>query len=326
MDAALQHSAVLSRSAVRSRVFLGDFAERGAPVLFSGVAHSVERDNILAVPVRGCFTASLPSPVQVLRGNPSSYSANPSKPVEQLQIAGDKAHLVTAVQARNNARILVSGSLDLFSNDFFRARDSRTGEMVGNEAFCSELSKWVFAERGVLRFSDIRHHTAEGSPPDIILHEKDRPDLPHTLYPDPELTRNSLVYRIKDDIVYSMLVEELEGNQWRPFRADDMQMEFVMLDPYVRKTMTADASGRFTARFIAPDDYGIFKFRVLYRRMGYSVLHAETKVSIRPFKHNEYERFLFTALPYYCSAFSCMTAFFVFSIYFLYSEEKKTSN
>ena len=243
--------------------------------------------------------------------------------MESLPLAGEKAQLVTAVQARNNARILVSGSLDLFSNAFFRSKDSKTGAVVGNEVFCAELSKWVFAERGVLRFSDIRHHTAAGSPPDIILHEKDRPDLPHTLYPDPELTRNSLVYRIKDDIIYSMKVEEFENGQWRPFSAEDMQMEFVMLDPYVRKTMVADDKGRFTARFTAPDDYGIFKFRVLYRRSGYSVLHAETKVSIRPFKHNEYERFLFTALPYYCSAFSCMAAFLVFSLFFLYAEDDK---
>lgn len=51
MDAGLQHSAVLTRSVLRSRVFLGDFAERREPLLYSGVAHSVAQDNILAVPV-----------------------------------------------------------------------------------------------------------------------------------------------------------------------------------------------------------------------------------------------------------------------------------
>ena len=164
----------------------------------------------------------------------------------------------------------------------------------------------------------------DGSPPDVILHEKERPDLPQSLYPDPEITRNSLVYRIKDDIVYSMIVEQLgEGGKWSPFVADDMQMEFMMLDPYVRKTMTVDkTTGRYVANFIAPDSYGIFKFRVLYRRVGYSVLHAETMVSIRPFKHNEYERFIFSAYPYYSSAFSAMIGFFIFSLFFLFSDEK----
>ena len=71
----------------------------------------------------------------------------------------------------------------------------------------------------------------------------------------------------------------------------------------------------------APDSYGIFKFRLLYRRPGLSVLHREDQVglgspdtakvyfvhgpqhffqvNLRPFAHNEYERFIFSAYPYY---------------------------
>ena len=56
-----------------------------------------------------------------------------------------------------------------------------------------------------------------------------RPDLPLSLYPDPEITRNSLVYRIKDEIVYTMLVHEFDDGEWKPFCAADMQMEFVMM-------------------------------------------------------------------------------------------------
>lgn len=299
-------------------------AKTPAPVLFRGIGHAIDDSNILAV--------------KVLRGNPSTYSAVPSKPVDDYpENTGSDTLLVTALQARNNARVVVSGSLDLFSNSFFRAKQAN-GEFVGNELFCAELSKWAFGEAGVLRFRDILHHKVmrhtahcppipplvlhiccfpvlqlDGSPPDVILHEKERPDLPQSLYPDPEITRNSLVYRIKDDIVYSMIVEEEKDGKWVPFVAPDMQMEFMMLDPYVRKTMTVDfVTGRYTANFTAPDSYGIFKFRVLYRRMGYSVLHAETCVSIRPFKHNEYERFIYSAYPYYSSAFSAMAGFFVF--------------
>ena len=76
-----------------------------------------------------------------------------------------------------------------------------------------------------------------------------RPDLPLSLYPDPEITRNSLVYRIKDEIVYTMLVHEFEDGEWKPFCATDMQMEFVMMDPYVRKTMTCEA-GVHKAAFV----------------------------------------------------------------------------
>lgn len=301
------HTSVLSTNAVKSSVLLGSYASTAAPspIVFRGIGHRIAADSILSIPV--------------LRGNAAStYSANPLKSIEGAPTAGDDVLLVTATQARNNARVTVSGSVDMFTNSFFAAKVDG-GAQVGNALFCAELSKWSFGEAGVLRFRDIEHSKVDGTPPDVILHEKKRPDLPATLYPDPELTRNSLVYRIKDDISYSMIVEEKVNGHWKPFSADDMQMELVMLDPYVRKTMTSDPkTGKFTAVFTAPDSYGIYKFRVLYRRAGYSVLHAETKVSIRPFKHNEYERFIPSAYPYYSSAISAMLAFLVFSLFFLF--------
>jgi oligosaccharyltransferase complex subunit beta len=105
-----------------------------------------------------------------------------------------------------------------------------------------------------------------------------------------------------------------------------MQLEFVMLDAHVVKTMTADAAGKFSVTFQAPDNYGIFKFRVLYRRSGYSVLHTEETISLRPYKHNEYDRFLLTAYPYYASAFSALTAFSVFSIFFMFSTNNQETD
>jgi len=303
------HTAILAKNHISSPYVLGKYVSGGnpAPILYKGIGHVVDDENILAV--------------KILQGNPTTYSYNAAKQIgDHPENAGSDTLLVTALQARNNARVVFSGSIDMFSNEFFTTKLAN-GELVGNELFCSELSKWVFSEAGVLRFRDVSHSKSDGTPPDVILHEKDRPDLPQTLFPDPEITRNSLVYRIKDEIVYSMIVEVYEDGQWKPFHATDMQMEFVMLDPYVRKTMVADKkSGKFIAAFTAPDDYGVYKFRVLYRRVGLSVLHAETTVSIRPFKHNEYDRFIPSAYPYYTSAFSVMSGFFLFSLLFLFSD------
>ncbi len=304
----LQHVNILSKNVVNSVPILGSFLDGELkPVLFHGVGLKGDSNSVLKI--------------DVLKGNPTTYSANPSK---HLSDSSDDSQfqptLVGAIQARNNARIVIAGSLDMFSNAFFYAKSNNSD----NRKFCAELSKWALGEAGILRFRDIVHHKLDGSPPDVILHEKTRPDLPISLYPDPEITRNSLVYRIKDTIVYSMVVEQFVGNSWKPFYAEDMQMEFVMLDPYVRKTMVPDReTGRHVAEFVAPDSYGIFKFRVLYRRVGFSVLHAETQVSIRPFKHNEYDRFIVSAYPYYTSALSAVVAFFVFALFFLFSVDKK---
>ncbi len=294
------HTTFHAQEVVDARAILGDYygKSRTNPILFNGVAHKLPPDTVLSVPI--------------LKGNPTSFHS-PSSRVQELPI------LVSGTQGRNNARIVVSGSLAMFSNLALSHYHHSLNSVVGNKLFCSAISAWAFRESGIIRFRDIVHHKSDGSPPDVILHEKERPDLPVSLYPDPEITRNSLVYRIKDEIVYSMVVEEYIDGKWVPFKVNDMQLEFVMLDPYVRKTMSADDAGKFSATFIAPDNYGIFKFRVLYRRVGYSVIHAETQVSIRPFKHNEYERFITSAYPYYASAFSAAVAFLVFSILFLLS-------
>lgn len=303
------HSAILTDNVFGASNLLSTFNEMPSAsrkVLYHGIGHAVDESNIFAV--------------RVLRGNPTSYSADPSKSVgDYPENAGTDTHLVTSMQGRNNARITFAGSINLFSNEYFRSASSN-----GNEQFCDDLASWTFGQMGVLRFRDVTHHMSDGTPPDVILHEKHRPnDLPTSLYPDPEITRNSLVYRIKDELVFSMVVEEYQRGQWVPFAAKDMQLEFVMLDPHVRTTMVNDAdTGTFVATFVAPDNYGIFKFRVLYRRAGYSIIHAEYPVSVRPFKHNEYDRYLFTALPYYTSSFSAMLAFFVFSFFYLFSKDK----
>ena len=78
--------------------------------------------------------------------------------------------------------------------------------------------------------------------------------------------------------------------------------------------------GTFSADIHIPDVYGVFKFVVEYNRAGYSVIELSEEVPVRPFKHNEFERFLTAAYPYYASAASTMVAFGVFSFVYLYQK------
>ena len=55
-------------------------------------------------------------------------------------------------QARNNARVVISGSLELFSNEFFFT------EGVANKQFSEALASWVFKHNGVLRMTEPKHH------------------------------------------------------------------------------------------------------------------------------------------------------------------------
>jgi oligosaccharyltransferase complex subunit beta len=67
-----------------------------------------------------------------------------------------------------------------------------------------------------------------------------------------------------------------------------------------------------------PDVYGVFKYVVDFQKQGYSYVQLSQQVPVRPFRHNEYERFLVCAYPYYASAFSSMAAFFALGFFFLY--------
>jgi len=241
--------------------------------------------------------------VSVLTGSSSSYSYSPEKPIGKPLpfVIGSETTLIAAFQARNNARAVFSGSIEFFSNQFFDQAVQVTGQSSSssvNKVLAEELTKWTFKERGVLRASNARHHRVGESEP-------------------------ATAYRIKDNITYSVDVEEYTGGKWTPYVANDIQLEFVMLDPYVRLNLArADSkSSTYSVVFTAPDVYGVFTFKLDYRRHGYTWLTLKDVVPLKPFRHNEYERFIVAAYPYYASAFTSLIGLFVFSFMFLWHKE-----
>lgn len=90
-----------------------------------------------------------------------------------------------------------------------------------------------------------------------------------------------------------------------------------MLDPHIRTTLTHNGKGKFSTRVKVPDNYGVFKWVLDYRRPGYTWVSLVETVSVRPFRHDEYERFIVQAYPYYASVMSMMAGFFVLGVFFL---------
>ncbi|XP_039139657.1 dolichyl-diphosphooligosaccharide--protein glycosyltransferase 48 kDa subunit [Dioscorea cayenensis subsp. rotundata] len=280
------HTLIASDSFINSNVILGD-KKIEAPVLFQGIGHSLNSANSLVL--------------KVLSASPSAYSANPkAKLSSPPSLTGSAISLVSVVQARNNARILISGSLALFSNRFLRSGVLKVGSSVkyeksGNEQFVTEISKWVFHERGHLKAVNVKHNKAG---------EKSEP----------------AIYRINDDLEYSLEIYEWSGTSWKPYIADDVQVQFYMMSPYVLKTLSNDQKGLYSTSFKVPDVYGVFQFKVEYQRLGYTSLSLAKQIPVRPFRHNEYERFIPAAFPYYGASFSTMAGFFIFTIVYLYNK------
>jgi len=66
------------------------------------------------------------------------------------------------------------------------------------------------------------------------------------------------------------------------FQANDIQLEFIKLDPHYRIFLKQQnpSSPTYSAELKAPDALGVFKFKVTYWRYGYSFLEEETIVSV----------------------------------------------
>uniref|UniRef100_A0A8B9W4F7 Dolichyl-diphosphooligosaccharide--protein glycosyltransferase 48 kDa subunit n=1 Tax=Bos mutus grunniens TaxID=30521 RepID=A0A8B9W4F7_BOSMU len=170
---------------------------------------------------------------------------------------GKNTLLIAGLQARNNARVIFSGSLDFFSDAFFNsavqkaAPGSQRYSQTGNYELAVALSRWVFKEEGVLRVGPVSHHrVGETAPPNA--------------------------YTVTDLVEYSIVIEQLSDGKWVPFDGDDIQLEFVRIDPFVR-TFLKRKGGKYSVQFKLPDVYGVFQFKVDYNRLGYTHLYSSTQ-------------------------------------------------
>ena len=58
-----------------------------------------------------------------------------------------------------------------------------------------------------------------------------------------------------------------------------------------------------------------------YKRVGLSYIYEETEASVRPLRHDQHDRFLIGAFPYYGVILSMIIGFVTFGFLFLHSEE-----
>lgn len=283
-----KHTLIVAKpdSLLDAPMIVGD-SRKGAPLLFRGVGMTADPENPLVL--------------NVLHASSTAYSFNPDEKIEEYPHAvGKNTLLIAGLQARNNARVMFVGSMDFFSDEFFsspvqNANGGQRYDISGNQDLATSLSQWVFKEKGVLRAGEVKHHR-KGE------------------------TKAPVAYTVTQDVEYSIEIEELRNGKWEPFNGKDVQLEFVRIDPFVITNMK-QAGKKFVAKFKLPDVYGVYQFRVDYNRIGYTHLYSTTQVSVRPFTHLEYERFIDSAYPYYLSSFSMMIGVFIFSLVFLHFKE-----
>lgn len=281
-----KHTTIVSSRFTENPNILSQEVRDGSPVLFKGVGHSLGNGPLLS---------------PILGASRSAYSYDTKEEFEAAEdpfVAGEQAWLVSAIQARNNARVTVTGSVEMFSNAAFNAQLG-DGKQSGNALFARDITRWTFQEKSVIRALDMHHS----------LSNETRLDSPDT-------------YRVKEEVTFEISLQEYTDGKWAPYIAQDVQMELIMLDPYIRKTLL-DISpkqdfARYKYTFTLPDHYGVFHFKVNYKRPGLTWIEERSQVTIRHFRHDEYPRFLTAAYPYYTASATTMLSFVIFCVAWLF--------
>ncbi|KAI5925829.1 dolichyl-diphosphooligosaccharide-protein glycosyltransferase 48kD subunit [Camillea tinctor] len=273
-----------------------------------------EDGNLLAFPHGMGQTlgqGALLSPI--LRAPATAYSYNPkeqSEVVDDLFAAGQQLSLVSTMQARNSARFTVVGSAEMLSDQWFDAKVKKLGEKSAvktlNRAFAKQVSGWTFKEIGVLRVNWVEHH----------LNEEGMSNA-----------SNPKIYRIKNDVKYSISLSEYSWDKYIPFEvpeSDALQLEFSMLSPFHRLQLTPQISSSdstYSVAFTLPDQHGIFNFKVNYKRPFFSNIEEKHTVSVRHFAHDEWPRsFVISgAWPWMAGIGATVTGWLAFCAIWLYS-------
>ncbi|GAA5973520.1 hypothetical protein JCM11641_007096 [Rhodosporidiobolus odoratus] len=253
----------------------------GPPILYRGAAHLAGRNPLLT---------------NLLHAGSGAFSTDAeagASPPEEVRIAGSKAGLVSAFQARNNARVVFAGSAELFSDELSR---DQAGSPTGNPSFLRDLSAWAFQQTGQLQVVESQHEnvgTGEIGP---------------------------AMYKTGSEMKYTLTLRSSPSTP----PLTDLQLEFSMLDPHLRLPLalaplshqpSSDPSLKiYSATFTLPDRHGVFALSCSYNRPSVGLNHIQDRhtVSVVPPKHDEYDRFIKGAGPYYAGALSVSAAFAVF--------------
>ncbi|KAI1295729.1 Dolichyl-diphosphooligosaccharide--protein glycosyltransferase subunit WBP1 [Xylaria venustula] len=281
------------------RTRAGDSSSTGVIAFPNGLGQTLGQGSLLA---------------PILRAPSTSYSYNPKdegETIDDLFATGSQLSLVSALQARNSARFTVVGSADLLSDKWFDADVKKIGEKKSiktlNREFAKAVSGWTFNEIGVLRVNWVEHRLNEEGASNAS---------------------NPTIYRIKNDVTYSISLSEYSWDKYIPFTVpenDELQLEFSMLSPFHRlklnPTISSEDSTTYSVSFKLPDQHGIFNFLVNYKRPFLSNVFEKNTVSVRHFAHDEWPRsFVISgAWPWIAGIGVTVTGWLAFCAVWLYS-------
>lgn len=257
----------------------------------------------------GAYLGNNPNTVPILRGAPSSYvydSEDEALTLSTPWASGTQSSYAAAFQGLNNARaVWIGGGASVLDNEYLEDTS------LYNAEFIDEISKWVFQEKGILRSTFVAHEPAD-----------------NTTEKATSYTSGFSLYKVNQEVRYIIGVQEWVDDKWVPYVTDDIQVEFIMLDPYYRLTLgkpvaqTSKEGAIYTTTFKIPDQYGIFTFKTDYKRPGLSYFETSNVVTVRHTANDEWPRSweITNSWIYLFSFISVVVAWIFFVIFYFYTE------
>ncbi|KAG8525883.1 uncharacterized protein KY384_000643 [Bacidia gigantensis] len=228
----------------------------------------------------------------ILKAQNTAYSYNPKEEKEIVEDpfeVGQQISIVSAMQARNSARFTVYGSVEALENKWFDAQVQTTevsSMHTANRDFARQVSAWTFQEIGILKSGKVEHHESSTVPK-----MKSNDDVVQVGFLNPS------IYRIKNDVTFNIELSEYDRDHLKPFQVqspDALQIEFSMLSPFQRLNLEPVSrtlnSTVFSSTFRLPDQHGIFRFEVNYKRPFLTYIDVKREVTVRHFAHDEWPR------------------------------------
>ncbi|KAJ1607336.1 dolichyl-diphosphooligosaccharide-protein glycosyltransferase beta subunit (Wbp1p) [Cryptosporidium canis] len=288
------HARIFSNNCIDSDAVFSPETCSNKGVLYRGIGFSNKTpNNELIIPlITACHTCisinnSIKSKSMIFFGNHLNSST------------GEEIGLIMSMQARNGARAT-------FSTDGKLCSDDTILENNDNLKFCRDIFLWSFQQRGLLKITDISHKKINSSP--AMAEQYDE----------------TLNYTVEDIVQFSAKIYKY-NDKWEDYDSNDIQLEFTMLDPYVRtfliKNATDPKGSTFSTTFKIPDVWGVYKFVINHRKVGYNTISYESITTVRNFRHDQNERFIISALPYYSAFIVTVISFCYFILLFISQEE-----
>lgn len=279
------HSVVWTKSV--NKDIENNIAKLETPIAYRGTAFKLDSDNDYVFPI--------------LSGDKSvkvESSKDDAKVKKIKNMKGKHMTLVAGYQSRYNQRVVMTGSVDMCTDDFISDKKS------SNFDFCLNILKWNFQQKSVLRLDNFDHSLVDTS-----LIESGR--------------QKRQEYKLKDEIQVSFDILEKVDGEWVPFKNSDVKLQFIMLNPYVTKKMKFDDQGKYTTKFHVPDHNGVYKFKIDFNKHGYSRVFLEKIAPVRVFNHDEFPKYVPSSYPYYGVVLAVIAAFVLFTISFATTEDVK---